>query len=48
MAEPAAIGAGVAAFYRHRTTVNPHTPDKSRPTVSDGICRFSRNMKKAV
>lgn len=34
---------GVAAFRRHRTTVNPHTPDKSRLIVADGIYRFSRN-----
>ncbi|MGF6148850.1 Putative protein-S-isoprenylcysteine methyltransferase [Kingella potus] len=39
----AVIGAGVLAFRRHRTTVNPHTPDKSRLIVADGIYRFSRN-----
>ncbi|MGF6147737.1 Putative protein-S-isoprenylcysteine methyltransferase [Kingella potus] len=35
--------AGVAAFHRHRTTANPHTPEQSRLVVSDGIYRFSRN-----
>ena len=37
------IFAGSVAFYRHRTTANPHTPDKSRLIVTDGIYCFSRN-----
>ncbi|MBU0751113.1 MAG: isoprenylcysteine carboxylmethyltransferase family protein [Gammaproteobacteria bacterium] len=35
--------AGVVAFRRHRTTVNPFTPAKSTSLVSTGIYRFSRN-----
>ena len=38
-----AILAGSAAFCRHHTTANPHTPGKSRLIVADGIYRFSRN-----
>lgn len=39
----AVIGAGIYAFRRARTTVNPHTPEKSSGIVSDGIYRFTRN-----
>jgi protein-S-isoprenylcysteine O-methyltransferase Ste14 len=35
--------AGVIAFRRHKTTVNPFTPDQSSSLVADGIYRFSRN-----
>ena len=35
--------AGVAAFRRHATTVNPTKPEASSAVVSDGIYRFSRN-----
>lgn len=43
-----ALGAGVAlagvvAFRRHKTTVNPFTPEQSSTLVSTGIYRFSRN-----
>lgn len=39
----AVIAAGVYAFRRARTTVNPRTPEKSSGIVSDGIYRFTRN-----
>lgn len=35
--------AGVAAFRRHRTTVNPLDPLRSSTLVSTGIYRHSRN-----
>jgi protein-S-isoprenylcysteine O-methyltransferase Ste14 len=35
--------AGVLAFRRHRTTVNPMTPGKSSALVATGIYRLSRN-----
>lgn len=35
--------AGVVAFRRHKTTVNPFTPEKSSSVVAAGIYRFSRN-----
>lgn len=35
--------AGVVAFRRARTTVNPLTPSAAGKVVSDGIYRFSRN-----
>lgn len=35
--------AAVRRFRRHRTTVNPFTPDKSSHLVQDGIFRYSRN-----
>lgn len=39
-----AIGlAGVAAFRRNRTTVNPHTPDRSSSVVTEGVYRWTRN-----
>lgn len=35
--------AGVLAFRRQKTTVNPFTPDQSSSLVATGIYRFSRN-----
>lgn len=35
--------AGLWAFRRHRTTVNPLTPGKASAVVQDGIYRFTRN-----
>ena len=35
--------AGVVAFRRHKTTVNPFTPEQSSSLVATGIYRFSRN-----
>jgi protein-S-isoprenylcysteine O-methyltransferase Ste14 len=35
--------AGVVAFRRERTTVNPLTPNASSAVVSHGVYRFSRN-----
>jgi protein-S-isoprenylcysteine O-methyltransferase Ste14 len=35
--------AGVVAFRRHKTTVNPFTPDQSSSLVTMGVYRFSRN-----
>lgn len=35
--------AGVIAFRRKRTTVNPLTPGASSSVVSSGVYRFSRN-----
>lgn len=35
--------AGVVAFRRQRTTVNPLTPERSSSLVVAGIYRFSRN-----
>ena len=35
--------AGILAFRRHRTTVNPLAPHKSSTIVQDGIYRLSRN-----
>jgi protein-S-isoprenylcysteine O-methyltransferase Ste14 len=35
--------AGVAAFRRSRTTVNPHTPDKASSVVTHGVYRWTRN-----
>jgi protein-S-isoprenylcysteine O-methyltransferase Ste14 len=34
---------GVAAFRRHKTTVNPFTPERSSSLVATGIYRYSRN-----
>lgn len=34
---------GVRAFRRHKTTVNPFTPEQSSSLVDTGIYRFSRN-----
>ncbi len=35
--------AGVLAFRRARTTVNPTTPDKATSLVSSGVYRITRN-----
>jgi len=35
--------AGVVAFRRHATTVNPFTPEQSSSLVATGVYRFSRN-----
>lgn len=35
--------AGVAAFRRQRTTVNPMTPGATSSAVSSGVYRYSRN-----
>ena len=35
--------AGIIAFRRHRTTVNPLAPDRSTAIVQDGIYRVTRN-----
>ena len=35
--------AGVVAFRRERTTVNPVTPGASSSVVSSGVYRYSRN-----
>lgn len=35
--------AGVVAFRRHKTTVNPFTPEQSTSLVATGIYRLSRN-----
>lgn len=35
--------AGLWAFRRHRTTVNPLRPGKASAVVQDGIYRFTRN-----
>jgi protein-S-isoprenylcysteine O-methyltransferase Ste14 len=39
----AIAAAGVRAFHRKRTTVNPLTPGASSAVVSDGVYRISRN-----
>ena len=36
-------GAGVLAFYRAKTTVNPHKIHKASTLVTNGIYRFTRN-----
>lgn len=35
--------AGVLAFRRHKTTVNPFTPERSSALVENGVYRLSRN-----
>jgi len=35
--------AGVAAFRRHSTTVDPTAPDKTKSIVTDSIYKYSRN-----
>lgn len=35
--------AGVMAFRRHKTTVNPLAPEQSTSLVATGVYRFSRN-----
>jgi protein-S-isoprenylcysteine O-methyltransferase Ste14 len=39
----AAAVAGVVAFRRHETTVNPFTPNQTSLLVASGIYRFTRN-----
>jgi protein-S-isoprenylcysteine O-methyltransferase Ste14 len=40
----AAFGvAGIAAFRRHDTTVDPRSPDEATTIVSSGIYRYTRN-----
>lgn len=39
----ALAGAGALAFRRARTTINPHTPEKSSSLVTTGVYRFTRN-----
>jgi protein-S-isoprenylcysteine O-methyltransferase Ste14 len=39
----AAAVAGVVAFRRHKTTVNPLTPDQTTSLVASGIYRVTRN-----
>ena len=34
---------GVVAFWQQRTTVNPHTPDRTSALVTGGIYRLTRN-----
>lgn len=43
VAGAAVVVAGVAAFRRARTTVNPTTPQASSALVVRGVYRFSRN-----
>ncbi len=35
--------AGIVAFRRHRTTVNPFSPDSTSVIVTSGVYRYSRN-----
>lgn len=35
--------AGVFAFHRHRTTINPHAPDRTTALVTSGVYRLTRN-----
>lgn len=35
--------AGIVGFHRHRTTVNPHTPERTTTLVTSGIYRHTRN-----
>lgn len=35
--------AGVWSFHRHRTTVNPLSPERATRLVDDGVYRFSRH-----
>ena len=35
--------AGLLAFRRHRTTINPLAPERSSTVVQDGIYRITRN-----
>lgn len=36
-------GAGVAAFRRQRTTVDPRYPERATALVADGVYRWTRN-----
>jgi len=38
-----AVGTGVTAFHRARTTVNPLSPESASAIVSSGVYRLSRN-----
>ena len=35
--------AGVVAFKKHKTTVNPFTPERSSSLVASGIYKYTRN-----
>jgi len=35
--------AGVVAFRKHKTTVNPFTPERSSSLVASGIYKYTRN-----
>ena len=35
--------AGVVAFKKHKTTVNPFTPERSSSLVTSGIYKYTRN-----
>lgn len=37
------IGAGIWAFQKQRTTVNPHNPSDASSLVTSGIFRYTRN-----
>ncbi len=39
----AVIGAGVAAFFAAKTTVDPTRPDRSSSLVTTGIYKYTRN-----
>ncbi|MCB1625922.1 MAG: isoprenylcysteine carboxylmethyltransferase family protein [Pseudomonadales bacterium] len=43
LAGVALVLSGLVAFRRARTTVNPHTPEKSTSIVRSGPYRFTRN-----
>ncbi len=43
LAGAAIIMAGVVAFRRSRTTVNPRRPQDASALVTDGVYRFTRN-----
>ena len=38
------ISGGGGAFWRQRTTVNPHTPERTSALVTGGIYRLTRNL----
>lgn len=43
LAGVAVAAAGVVAFRRRRTTVDPRTPERASAIVEDGVYRISRN-----
>jgi protein-S-isoprenylcysteine O-methyltransferase Ste14 len=43
IAGAAVASAGVIAFKKHSTTVNPFTPDRSTALVNTGVYRYTRN-----
>lgn len=43
LAGTGAVVSGVFALRRHRTTVNPLTPEAASEVVQSGVYRFSRN-----